>query len=74
MATTLDLKGLICPLPVLRTNKILKSMKIGEEVTVLVTDPAAPKDFSNYCETTGHRMLSSTEADGVITILIRKSA
>jgi TusA-related sulfurtransferase len=49
-------------------------MKIGEEVTVLVTDPAAPKDFSNYCETTGHRMLSSTEADGVITILIRKSA
>ncbi len=72
--TTLDLRGLQCPLPVLRTNKALRALPIGAEVQVLVTDPAAPKDFDSFCQTTGHVLVASEENDGVFHITIRKSA
>lgn len=72
--TTLDLKGLQCPLPVLRTNKALRGMPAGAELRVLVTDPAAPRDFHSFCQTTGHALVASEEADGVFILIIRKSA
>ncbi|QLH41168.1 MAG: sulfurtransferase TusA family protein [Defluviicoccus sp.] len=71
--TTLDLKGLQCPLPVLRTNKALRGMPVGAELLVLATDPAAPQDFENFCQMTGHVLVASTENDGVFSILIRKA-
>ena len=71
--TTLDVKGLNCPLPVLRANKVLKGLKAGDGLQGLVTDPAAPSDFAAYCETTGHELMDSIEADGLYTITIRKA-
>ncbi len=71
--TTLDVRGLSCPLPVLRANKALKALAVGDELAVLATDPAAPKDFEAFCETTGHRLMSSGEADGVFTLVVRKA-
>jgi len=74
MATTsLDLKGLQCPLPVLRANKALRQLAPGDEVRIEATDGAAPKDFASFCQTTGHQLVVSTEADGVFTIVIRKA-
>lgn len=73
MATIeLDLQGLKCPLPVLRANKKMKELIAGDELTLLVTDPAAPKDFETYCETTGNHLVACDEAEGVFTILLRK--
>jgi tRNA 2-thiouridine synthesizing protein A len=71
--TTLDLKGLQCPLPVLRTNKALRQMPAGAEVRVLATDPAAPKDFESFCRMAGHVFVASEEVDGVFSIVIRKA-
>ena len=71
--TTLDVKGLTCPLPVLRANKLVKEMIAGDVIQVMVTDPAAPSDFAAYCETTGNELIDSVEADGVFTITIRKT-
>jgi tRNA 2-thiouridine synthesizing protein A len=70
--TTLDLKGLQCPLPVLRANKALRLLQAGDELRVLATDRAAAKDFDNFCSTTGHHLITCEEADGVLTIVIRK--
>ena len=73
MATIhLDLKGLNCPLPVLRANKKIKALDAGDVLSVEVTDPAAPKDFETYCDTTGHEHIGCAEADGVFTIEVRK--
>lgn len=72
MTTTLDLRGLICPLPVLRANKALRGLGKGEDLRVLATDPAAPGDFRSFCETAGHLMLGIEEADGVFAIVVRK--
>lgn len=70
----MDLKGLNCPLPVLRANKKMKELMAGDVLEIDATDPAAPKDFEIYSETTGHALVSSIEADGVFIICLEKSA
>ena len=67
----LDLSGLKCPLPILRTKKALAAMSAGEVVTVLATDPGAPDDFAAFCRQTGHVLLSSTAEDGMFTLVVR---
>lgn len=54
---TLDLKGLKCPLPVLRTRKFLKNLMSGETVRVETTDPLAVLDISHMCQEDGHVLL-----------------
>lgn len=68
----LDLKGLKCPLPVLRANKALRMLAAGEVLEVEATDPASAKDFETYCQTAGHALLARGETDGVYTFRIRK--
>ncbi len=58
---TLDAKGLSCPLPVLKARRAMQELKPGEILEVLATDPAAPKDFLNFCEVGGHQMMASSE-------------
>jgi tRNA 2-thiouridine synthesizing protein A len=72
--TTLDLKGLQCPLPVLRANRALRDLGLGDELVVLATDPAAARDFEGFCRATGHCLVASNEADGILTIVVRKAA
>jgi tRNA 2-thiouridine synthesizing protein A len=68
----LDLKGLKCPLPVLRANKAMRALASGDVLEVEATDPASAKDFETYCQTAGHVLLARDEADGVYTFRIRK--
>lgn len=70
----LDLKGLKCPLPVLRANKAIKSLPAGGVVEIHATDPGTVADFKAYCETTGHELVESRQQDGVYNFVIRKSA
>jgi tRNA 2-thiouridine synthesizing protein A len=51
---TLDVKGLLCPLPVLKARKALSSMKTGEILKVVATDPAAVIDIPHFCQESGH--------------------
>lgn len=70
--TLLDLKGLSCPLPVLKANKTMKELIAGDILEILATDPAAPKDFEVFCENTGHELTQSSEDEGVYTIVLTK--
>ena len=72
--TTLDVKGLSCPLPVLRAAKAVKGLMEGDLLVVLATDPSASTDFEAFCETTGHELVEHTEKEGVLRIVIRCSA
>lgn len=73
-AKYLDLKGLKCPLPVLRANKALRGLESGAVLEVAATDPASAKDFETYCQTAGHVLLARQETDGVFTFRIQKGA
>ena len=72
--TMLDVKGMSCPLPVLRANKALRGMKAGERLRVLATDRAAVADFQAFCRETGHALIAQGEEAGVFSFTIRKRA
>jgi tRNA 2-thiouridine synthesizing protein A len=74
MTETLDLKGLNCPLPVLRTKKAMKTVAAGDTLTVEATDPGALRDISALCETSGYTLLSAKERDGIFVFEIRQAA
>ncbi len=69
----LDLRGLACPLPVLRANKHLRALAPGTVLRLHVTDPAAPKDFEAFCETAGHALLAIEPTQDGHTVLLRKT-
>ncbi len=71
---TLDALGLLCPLPVLKARKRLKSMPAGAVLRMLADDPAAIIDVPHFCAESGHSLLSQEEIDGHQVYLIRKSA
>ncbi len=69
----IDLSGLNCPLPILRTKKILTDLESGKVLEVIATDPAAPKDFEAFCRQTGHRLLnSSIGQDGKFYLILQR--
>ncbi len=75
MAThTLDVKGLNCPLPILKAKKALKDLPTGGTLQVLATDPGAVKDFEAFCRTTGNELLESTVDGKVYSFVIKRTA
>ncbi|GBE41985.1 sulfurtransferase TusA [bacterium BMS3Bbin10] len=72
--TTLDVKGLNCPLPILKAKAAIKKMPSGEMLEVLATDPGSVADFDAFCRATGHELLESTEEDGVYRFLIKSNS
>ncbi len=62
----MDLRGLTCPLPVMRTAKKMLTLTAGQTLRVLATDPATVSDFDAYARGSGNTLLESkknTEGD-----------
>ena len=71
--TELDLSGLKCPLPVLRTRKVLLSLAPGERLHVICTDPLAGIDVPNLIRETGDKVEITERAESRIVFLIEKA-
>ncbi len=69
---TINLRGLKCPLPALRTRKALSGMGSGDLLIVECTDPLAGIDIPNLINQTGDTIEDTAHADKVITFRIRK--
>jgi tRNA 2-thiouridine synthesizing protein A len=68
----LDVRGLNCPLPILRAKKALADLGSGQVLRVLATDPGSVKDFQAFARQTGNQLLSHAEEDKVFTFLVKK--
>jgi len=68
----LDVRGMKCPMPVLRTRRELAAMRAGDILQVLATDPKAPGDIAAFCRETGQEVLSSDQSDGVFRLRLRR--
>jgi tRNA 2-thiouridine synthesizing protein A len=68
----LDLRGLKCPLPVLRTRKALRGIAAGEALLVLCTDPMAAIDIPHLLRQGGDLLEAQETADGVLRFWVRK--
>ena len=69
---TLDLRGLNCPLPVLKTQRRLRDLVSGTLVRVETTDPLAVIDVPHYCTENGHELVATEPFEGGHAFLIRK--
>lgn len=70
--TTLDLTGLKCPLPALKTRKALKSIKVGDFLEVHCTDPLSVIDIPNLIRETGDSVEIKQRDEQRIVFLIEK--
>ncbi|MDO8437060.1 MAG: sulfurtransferase TusA family protein [Nitrosomonadaceae bacterium] len=68
----LDVRGLVCPLPILRTKKSLADMTTGQVLKIAATDPGAIIDFQVFAEQTGNELLSLSEATGEFIFYMKK--
>lgn len=67
----LDAIGLLCPLPVLKARKRLKSMAPGDVLCILASDPAAVVDIPHFCAESGHALVCTEERDAATAYFIR---
>jgi tRNA 2-thiouridine synthesizing protein A len=74
MSTVLDVKGLNCPLPILRTKKAIKDIAVGATLEVIATDPGSVKDMEAFCKQTGNELLESKDGGGTYTFKILRKA
>lgn len=72
--TTLDLTGLKCPLPALKTRKALKGLAAGDRLEVHCTDPMAIIDIPNLIRETGDRIEIREREERRIVFLIEKAS
>jgi tRNA 2-thiouridine synthesizing protein A len=71
--TVLNLRGLKCPLPALRTRKELSRLAAGQELVVECTDPLSAIDIPNLLRETGDVLEDQVERVGLLVFRIRKA-
>jgi tRNA 2-thiouridine synthesizing protein A len=67
-----DLRGLKCPLPVLKTRRKMLSLESGAVISVETTDPLAGIDIPHFCSEEGHHLLETVRTESGHRFLIRK--
>lgn len=72
IARSLDLKGLSCPLPIIKTAKAMKELAPGELLEAFATDPGSVSDFKAWAKTTGNPLVESSADGGVYRFVLQK--
>jgi tRNA 2-thiouridine synthesizing protein A len=71
--SSVDAKGLSCPMPIVKTAQAVKAVPAGELIEVLATDPGSVKDFAAWTRSTGNAIVEQTEDGGVYRFLIKRA-
>ena len=69
----LDCSGLLCPMPIVKTNKAIKEMEPGQILKVIATDAGYPPDIQAWSRQTGNELVTSIEEDGKYVVFLKKS-
>jgi len=70
----LDCKGDRCPLPIIKTNKMIKTMKPDQILKMISTDPVSTLDMAAWSHSSGHELLESITGNGEYIFYVRKSS
>lgn len=68
----LDLKGLACPMPVVKMSKGIKEVEVGQIVEALTTDPGSLTDFPAWAKTSGNEILKTDQDGDVIKFYVKR--
>jgi tRNA 2-thiouridine synthesizing protein A len=70
----MDLKGLACPMPIVKVSKGIKDVEIGQVIEAVTTDPGSLADFPAWARTSGNEILKTDQEGGVIKFYIKRKA
>jgi TusA-related sulfurtransferase len=73
VASTVDARGSACPGPLLEAKKAIGSVKVGEVLEVLSSDPGTKEDIPAWAGKVGHEYLGHMEADGYERLFVRRA-
>ncbi len=73
VAQTLDCSGLLCPMPVVKTNKAMKSLEVGQVLEMISTDPGSIPDMEAWARQTGHELLEAKDEGSKYRFVIKKT-
>jgi len=73
IAQTLDCRGLVCPMPVIKLSKAIKTIDRGAVLEMLATDPGSVPDVGAFQKQTGHQVVEQSQTGGVFRFLIRRT-
>jgi len=68
----LDVRGLNCPLPIIKARKAINGLDSGQVLRVVATDPGSVKDFEAFAKQTGNELLESSADNGEFTFRLKK--
>jgi tRNA 2-thiouridine synthesizing protein A len=69
----LDLKGLLCPLPVVKMAKAIKEVEVGQTIEAFATDPGVMADIPAWARTTGHELVVLEKVDKQFRFVVRRT-
>jgi rhodanese-related sulfurtransferase len=69
----LDAKGLACPMPIIRTKKMMTELTAGQVLEIQATDKGSTADLQAWATKTGHNYIGTVEESGVLKHYLRKS-
>ncbi|MBM5804945.1 MAG: sulfurtransferase TusA family protein [Candidatus Verstraetearchaeota archaeon] len=72
METELDLRGLYCPIPVLRTREGIEKVKVGDLLKVMADDPAAEEDLKRWAKRAGQEVVDVKKEGEDVIVTIRR--
>lgn len=68
----LDLKGLLCPLPMVKVSQNINNVEVGGVIRAVATDPGAMADIPAWAASTGHEVLSAGKEGDLFVFLVKR--
>jgi tRNA 2-thiouridine synthesizing protein A len=68
----LDLKGLLCPMPIVKMAKAIKGIEIGQVIEAEASDPGVMADIPAWCKSTGNELIKMEKVDKTIKFWVRR--
>lgn len=69
----LDVKGTLCPMPIIEVKRAMDEAASGQIIKVLATDPGSQSDMVYWARRTGNKLLQATEENGVFVFFVQKA-
>jgi tRNA 2-thiouridine synthesizing protein A len=69
---TLDLRGLLCPLPIVKVSQAIKQVKVGEDIEAVASDPGVQKDIPAWCKTSGNELVKMDHSGKEFHFVVRR--
>jgi tRNA 2-thiouridine synthesizing protein A len=70
--TVLDLKGLVCPIPIVKISQAVKNVQVGDTVEAYATDPGVLADIPAWAKTSGNELVKMERADKGFRFIVRR--